>query len=316
MGINYYLVKNEKELFDLGKGSWSAIFPNFPNLQKFNIKSQFRDVEEITNAVHLMLDGLAIDKCAFIAQRIFDWCNSDVFLIAEYLDEYSKYNGLPITGSRFTKDNISSISVCADKGKYGAVGGYDSNNQPELNNSSIERKRKVIQQLLQRPYTKFAYNHYEADSKICYACGVKLSLVAYVDDDHRYCSSSCRDKKHVELNPDHLYTDNETLGLCRVDVEIIFKPLVDAEYLEENFENDVFKVSRYTDNCDCDYYINNSVEHKDTCPTIFPNFIHKKSGFSIKWYKYPFRSPSSNTRISKEELSSIVKECVESVKNA
>lgn len=71
--------------------------------------------------------------------------------------------------------------------------------------------------------------------------------------------------------------------------------------------------------CSCDYdkkwekfHQNNN--HKSDCKLLIPNFLHKQSGFSIKWYKYPFRDSYSNMDLTEKQLTSIVADCVKSLK--
>jgi hypothetical protein len=67
------------------------------------------------------------------------------------------------------------------------------------------------------------------------------------------------------------------------------------------FENEVFRMSSY---CWCE-----GEAHKDGCP---PNFLHKKSGFSVSWYKYLGRGTESD-EISDKEFRIIMQECLVSL---
>jgi hypothetical protein len=66
--------------------------------------------------------------------------------------------------------------------------------------------------------------------------------------------------------------------------------------------------SFYWDECECpnDYVF-------CICRTSWPNFIHKPTGFAIKWYKYAFRSASTNINVSEEILKVIVDSCIKSI---
>lgn len=70
------------------------------------------------------------------------------------------------------------------------------------------------------------------------------------------------------------------------------------------YENDVFMMHRY---CWCE---------EESCPwcgeTNAPNFLHKKSGFAVNWYKYIGRSMEFRPTSGKE-LAEILNECLNSV---
>ncbi len=71
-----------------------------------------------------------------------------------------------------------------------------------------------------------------------------------------------------------------------------------------NYENDVFMIHRF---CWCD---------KMGCPWCdgdAPNFLHKASGLSIKWYKWIGRSMEYSRKIDAAEWSKIFNECVKSI---
>jgi len=55
-------------------------------------------------------------------------------------------------------------------------------------------------------------------------------------------------------------------------------------------------------------------DHSSTCPIVLPNFIHKRSGLKIQWYKYPFRDAYSNVELTLETFSKIINECIKSLK--
>lgn len=71
----------------------------------------------------------------------------------------------------------------------------------------------------------------------------------------------------------------------------------------QNFENDVFMMRPF---CRCDK------EDCGWCSGKEPNFLHKKSGFSVKWYKYIGRAMEFD--LGKNNWKSILRECIESIK--
>lgn len=64
------------------------------------------------------------------------------------------------------------------------------------------------------------------------------------------------------------------------------------------FENDVFSVMCYFEDNEED----------------LPNFYHKPSNLKIEWYKYPFRSSTSNRKFTKQEFKDILYDCFKSLK--
>jgi hypothetical protein len=98
---------------------------------------------------------------------------------------------------------------------------------------------------------------------------------------------------------------------------------------ENQFEETIYKNAckkfgfNYDDggygvHCTCG--LNNSYDiwlethnHTNTCSLVLPNFTHKRSGFSIKWYKYPFRDSYMNMDLSKKDIVKIFKECAQSI---
>ena len=55
-------------------------------------------------------------------------------------------------------------------------------------------------------------------------------------------------------------------------------------------------------------------DHAITCPLVLPNFVHKRSGLTIQWYKYPLRDSYSNVELTIEVFSKIIDECIKSLK--
>lgn len=54
-------------------------------------------------------------------------------------------------------------------------------------------------------------------------------------------------------------------------------------------------------------------DHVPTCGIVRPNFLHKPSGLSLKWYKYPLRDSYMSREVSPREWRAICRECVESL---
>lgn len=69
----------------------------------------------------------------------------------------------------------------------------------------------------------------------------------------------------------------------------------------ENFENNVFMMHRF---CWCDE------DYCQWCNGDAPNFLHKKSGATINWYKWIGR----DMNVSKADWSSIFQECFDSLR--
>lgn len=90
----------------------------------------------------------------------------------------------------------------------------------------------------------------------------------------------------------------------------VFAPLLDilsdGTCYGSEFENDVFEMHPY---CWCD---------GDNCKQCGTgeqyNFLHKPSGFGIRWYKYAFRDSYMNQNMGKAKFAKIVAECVKSIK--
>lgn len=51
--------------------------------------------------------------------------------------------------------------------------------------------------------------------------------------------------------------------------------------------------------------------HKDSCRFIQPNFLYKPTGFTINWYKYPFRDSYMTPPITAKKWRDIVRHCIE-----
>lgn len=84
------------------------------------------------------------------------------------------------------------------------------------------------------------------------------------------------------------------------------------------FENDVFEMNSFWwGDCNCEeihpqedpFYIS----HDPTCQGGKPNFKHKKTGFSVEWYKYIGRSMEWDKSITKSDWRKIYNECMDSL---
>jgi len=69
----------------------------------------------------------------------------------------------------------------------------------------------------------------------------------------------------------------------------------------EHFENDSFIINGY-------YWGDDEKEKAKS------NFIYKKTGFSIDWYKYPLRDSYMSHEITFEEFTQIIEDCIKSIK--
>lgn len=71
--------------------------------------------------------------------------------------------------------------------------------------------------------------------------------------------------------------------------------------------------------CTCDYDDKWSEwakqnQHAKDCLIVTPNFLHKPSGFELRWYKYPLRDSYSNKRLSKRLIRNLMEDCERSMK--
>jgi hypothetical protein len=81
--------------------------------------------------------------------------------------------------------------------------------------------------------------------------------------------------------------------------------LLGGEYgYGQDFENDVFLMHSF---CWCER------EECKWCNGKAPNFLHKKSGFSLTWYKYIGRDMRANRTIKRREIRKILRECLSSL---
>src|SRR4051812_7811864 len=78
---------------------------------------------------------------------------------------------------------------------------------------------------------------------------------------------------------------------------MLFEPLwvrLDGGF-SEPFENATFVVRPYYwGDCVCD-----GEGHEPGCLAALPNFLHKPSGYEIRWYKYPFRDSYANRELTR-----------------
>ncbi len=82
-------------------------------------------------------------------------------------------------------------------------------------------------------------------------------------------------------------------------------PMLTSNDGEEEFDNDIFTMRSY---CWCDGGL---IGHDPNCP---PNFVHKKTGIEISWYKHSGRGITANVDwLPAITWHRIVNECIESV---
>ncbi len=55
-------------------------------------------------------------------------------------------------------------------------------------------------------------------------------------------------------------------------------------------------------------------DHKPDCRLLRPNFYYYPTGFSLMWYKWPFRDSYCNQKLTNKKLAEMVNNCVESMK--
>jgi hypothetical protein len=80
----------------------------------------------------------------------------------------------------------------------------------------------------------------------------------------------------------------------------VYKNNVSYDEGVEKFENDVF-IMRV-------YFWGDDEEIE-----ALPNFLHKKSGLEIQWYKYPLRDSYSNVKLTPEKFTEILQDCKRSM---
>jgi len=54
--------------------------------------------------------------------------------------------------------------------------------------------------------------------------------------------------------------------------------------------------------------------HKPDCFLLKSNFLYKPTGFSIKWYKYPFRDSYTNKEINLLDFKKMINSCINSLR--
>ena len=110
------------------------------------------------------------------------------------------------------------------------------------------------------------------------------------------------------------------------EYEILFDNFLTREFRHLNgvytdeyyggFENDVFYLrSFYWGECSCGGDGDDMTSpdlHQKECLLYKPNFIYKKNGFELHWYKHPLRGNSCNHNISTEYFEDIIKQCIQS----
>lgn len=103
----------------------------------------------------------------------------------------------------------------------------------------------------------------------------------------------------------------------------------------ENFENDIFVMRRqYWGECDCgwsekewawhektqgkpDYdehwkvFLKDNPGHSPQCALELPNFLHKRTGFEVRWYKWIGRD--NEIKNPPTDIAAVIAECIQSL---
>lgn len=96
------------------------------------------------------------------------------------------------------------------------------------------------------------------------------------------------------------YMLDKMMPIERMVNQILWASIMYAPYQGAyEFENNTFIIHPYSWNEDSD---------NDW------NFYHKPSGFKLRWYKYPLRSPEANMGITHEQFYAILQDCMNSTK--
>lgn len=176
------------------------------------------------------------------------------------------------------------------------------------------------------------FSSYASDGT-CFVCNKQLTALIWRDYEKEFCSPTCLDK-HIEAveDPEHLYEEehNHEIGnlifgnsrgefsVYRNVFTLAFLPLMRLipDFRYSYFQNEIFRLSPYYwDECDCvdSDDENEPFKHVDNCPADRANFLHKPTGFEVRWYKYPFRDSYTNKKVNRKELDSIISDCVNSI---
>lgn len=71
--------------------------------------------------------------------------------------------------------------------------------------------------------------------------------------------------------------------------------------LTDGFKNDVFEINPYY------WGLDDNIK-------VIPNFKHHKTGYELKWYKYPLRDSYANMDLTDLEFEKIIEDCKDSLK--
>ena len=97
----------------------------------------------------------------------------------------------------------------------------------------------------------------------------------------------------------HKYTISRSFAPIFMDIMELIGFDVNLYFGDRNYyEDDIIKVVPYSETFMCAYYDDKGV------PSFYDgiNFRHKPSGLEIAWYKYPFRSATSNKAMTYREF--------------
>lgn len=106
---------------------------------------------------------------------------------------------------------------------------------------------------------------------------------------------------------------------CRRDHDRFIEEIIKPLYIKHGFNTTAENWWHgYAVRCDCGYddrFKKWCVEnyHSDDCMLVKPNFLHKPSGFAIKWYKYPLRDSYMNQLIGLRRFAEIIDDCIKSL---
>jgi len=88
----------------------------------------------------------------------------------------------------------------------------------------------------------------------------------------------------------------------------------DCDGYGTEFVCEVFELHRYYWS-DCTCGGEDRGNHQPSCPILRPNFAYAPTGFSLKWYKYPFRDAYMSHRLTFEEFRTTINACITWLRN-
>lgn len=126
---------------------------------------------------------------------------------------------------------------------------------------------------------------------------------------------SCYNRKYWKIYDDYLFSNQEER---LKELKILYK-----EYGWNTEGKDWWNGCAIR--CSCDY--NERIDkisdeytelfgsdwHTDECLLVKPNFLYKKNGLEVRWYKYPLRDSYSNIKLNLKYLMEVIDDCINSV---